>query len=663
MNYCKIVLLIILSASLLPAQGPISQIEGFLEVHPPMDTTSIYVGKKSGQNINNTGAYNTFFGAFSGAANEGGAVNTFFGARSGLNNTSGQLNTFIGYDAGRDNDGSSWNTFVGSSAGLKTHSGFSNSFFGSSAGINNSTGGSNTYAGYRSGYNTTTGNSNSFFGNGAGENNITGGSNTMIGSNTDATTGFDNLNYAAAIGSGARVKTSNTLVLGRPADGAVIPGKLAIGQDVPSIEVGDFKLKVKGNTLFRGLLEVFHHEDSTSIYVGMESGRNVNNTFTGRNSFFGSYAGQENTLGQFNSFYGFYSGRNNTSGQENSFFGLSAGASNIDGNSNSFFGYLSGNGNLSGRSNAFYGSKSGQLNTLGKDNSFFGFSSGFFNISGTNNSFFGTESGINNTTGNYNSLFGFGANTAFNNLHNATAIGAEAQVSTDSTLVLGRPTDGVVAPGILVVGQDVPTVHHPEVRFMIMESNNPTLSIRAADNSSPKIQLTKDPTNSNSDWTIRMNVPGDDELLFRHHGNTRFEISDQGRVKIHVLGSAGTISLCRNVNNEIATCSSSIRYKKQVENYNSGLEIIEQLRPVSYIWKESDQPDLGFIAEEIAKIDERLITRNQKDEIEGVKYDRLTTILVNSIKEQQDLLEKQSEQINFLMNQIKSLTGKEYTKP
>ena len=34
-----------------------------------------------------------------------------------------------------------------------------------------------------------------------------------------------------------------------------------------------------------------------------------------------------------------------------------------------------------------------------------------------------------------------------------------------------------------------------------------------------------------------------------------------------------------------------------------------QLRPVSYQWKETHAADVGFVAEEVAKLDERLVTR------------------------------------------------------
>jgi len=44
--------------------------------------------------------------------------------------------------------------------------------------------------------------------------------------------------------------------------------------------------------------------------------------------------------------------------------------------------------------------------------------------------------------------------------------------------------------------------------------------------------------------------------------------------------------------------------------------------------------DLGFGAEDVQKIEPLLVTLNTQGQVEGVKYDRITVVLVNAIKEQ-----------------------------
>ena len=50
----------------------------------------------------------------------------------------------------------------------------------------------------------------------------------------------------------------------------------------------------------------------------------------------------------------------------------------------------------------------------------------------------------------------------------------------------------------------------------------------------------------------------------------------------------------------------------------------------------SDIHDLGFVAEEVDQVTPLLTTRNADGQIEGVKYDRISAVLVNAINEQQD---------------------------
>ena len=93
--------------------------------------------------------------------------------------------------------------------------------------------------------------------------------------------------------------------------------------------------------------------------------------------------------------------------------------------------------------------------------------------------------------------------------------------------------------------------------------------------------------------------------------------------------------MCRNASNEIAACSSSLRYKSNVADLALGLDTIAQLRPVTFDWKDSGQADLGFVAEEVQQLTPLLTTLNAQGQIEGVKYDRITAVLVKGMQEQQ----------------------------
>ncbi len=127
---------------------------------------------------------------------------------------------------------------------------------------------------------------------------------------------------------------------------------------------------------------------------------------------------------------------------------------------------------------------------------------------------------------------------------------------------------------------------------------------------------------------------GTDVMHFRTNGNiTRMSLGADGTLALQTLGSAGATAVCRNASNQFATCSSSARYKEQIEDLHLGLAAAMQLRPVGYQWKETHAADVGFVAEEVAKLDERLVTRNDEGEIEGVKYDQLTAVLAGAVQE------------------------------
>ena len=161
---------------------------------------------------NTTGLDNSFFGTFAGQLNTTGQGNSFFGKNAGLSNTTGGSNSYFGALAGENTNNVGANSFFGYKAGNQTSTS-SNSFFGYFAGQANSAGFFNSFFGIRPGFQNTTGSRNSFFGNDAGGANTTGSDNTLIGASADV--GSGNLNYAAAIGSGAIVTQSNSIVLGR----------------------------------------------------------------------------------------------------------------------------------------------------------------------------------------------------------------------------------------------------------------------------------------------------------------------------------------------------------------------------------------------------------------------------------------------------------------
>jgi hypothetical protein len=118
-----------------------------------------------------------------------------------------------------------------------------------------------------------------------------------------------------------------------------------------------------------------------------------------------------------------------------------------------------------------------------------------------------------------------------------------------------------------------------------------------------------------------------------------------GKVTVTLLGPAGSLYLCRNAAAEISTCSSSLRYKTDVQPFVGGLELVNRLRPIAFTWKQDGARDLGLGAEEVAAVEPLLVTHNDQGQIEGVKYDRLAAVLINAVKEQQTQMARQRQQL------------------
>jgi hypothetical protein len=157
--------------------------------------------------------------------------------------------------------------------------------------------------------------------------------------------------------------------------------------------------------------------------------------------------------------------------------------------------------------------------------------------------------------------------------------------------------------------------------------------------------------------------PNDDWVWYSSSNLARFfragvgdllTITTTGVITLSGLGAAGSTHLCRNGSNQISDCSSSLRYKSNIASLHTGLSLINRLRPVTFDWKQNGEPDLGLVAEEVAKAEPLLVTHNEKGEIEGVKYDRLGVVLINVVKEQQAQIEEQRRQASRQAEQIKA---------
>jgi hypothetical protein len=114
--------------------------------------------------------------------------------------------------------------------------------------------------------------------------------------------------------------------------------------------------------------------------------------------------------------------------------------------------------------------------------------------------------------------------------------------------------------------------------------------------------------------------------------------------KLEVCGNAqvnGNVIAMGNITaNQSVTCSSDERFKKDIATLPDALENVQQLRGVTYNWKQKEFPakqfndrlQIGVIAQEVEKIYPELVYTD-KDGYKSVDYAKLTPVLIEAIKQ------------------------------
>ncbi len=432
------------------------------------------------------------------------------------------------------------------------------------------------------------------------------------------------------------------------------------------------------------------------------------------NSFFGTGTGLFNTMGTLNSFFGRSAGRSNTSGGSNSFFGVSAGAENTTGNSNSFIGTTAGVSNTTGfnntligaqadvgagnlnhataigvgaivgtsntivlgrpngfdtivipgraranifssatefqindnriigvggessgemtslfvgfkageqnptaLNNSFFGYQSGGVNTKGTDNSFFGSLAGAANVSAEKNSFFGVEAGSLTTSGSFNSFFGYVAGRA-----NTTGL-------FNTSIGYASGTGNRTGNMNVYLGHFSGSTPRNSTRVTLLGAFSD-----AFDNLEYATAIGSGAVVTTSNTIVLGRPNGADKVV------------------VAGLGDGGDLQLCWNAGLQIARCASSLRFKTNLKPFDSGLNLVKRLQPITFDWTTNGKNDLGLGAEDVAEIEPLLVTYNEEGRIQGVKYDRLGVVLLNAVKEQQEQIENQEKQNLELKKQI-----------
>jgi len=178
----------------------------------------------------------------------------------------------------------------------------------------------------------------------------------------------------------------------------------------------------------------------------------------------------------------------------------------------------------------------------------------------------------------------------------------------------------------------------------------------------------------------------DNEILARNNGvvstlslnanggNVIINGSGSGMVGIGTNGPSFQLELSTNSaakpTSSAWTVSSDARLKKDVSDFNDGLNIIKKIHPVWFNYNGKagmplEERGVGTIAQEIQKIAPYMIKEwiyedenHEKEKYLGVDYGAMDFVLINAIKEQQQQIDSKNEMITKQQKDIEELKVK-----
>ena len=150
-------------------------------------------------------------------------------------------------------------------------------------------------------------------------------------------------------------------------------------------------------------------------------------------------------------------------------------------------------------------------------------------------------------------------------------------------------------------------------------------------------------------------------------------IGKQGTQKTALIaGIAGTAvtgtQVVVNPNGKLGVATSSVRFKQAIKPMDNASEVILQLKPVSFHYKEEIDPDgipqFGLVAEQVEKVNPDLVVRDDEGKAMSVRYEAVNAMLLNEflkehrrVQEQEGRLQRQEAVIAKQQRQINALTS------
>ena len=371
------------------------------------------------------------------------------------------------------------------------------------------------------------------------------------------------------------------------------------------------------------------------------------------------------TTGLGNAAVGYQALRANGTGDYNTAAGAYTLIANTAGNFDTAGGFQSLTSNTTGSINTAYGTNTLFSNTTGGANTAVGYQALVTSTTGANNTAIGSEAGtpydFANTAGTNNTFVGYFANTGGVNeaaLSNATAIGANAEVTASNALILGsiNGVNNSASDTSVGIGTTAPIA-----KFSVSGNENTTNGFASA------VSLSNT-ASGGGNWYLRAGANGTrtpaSGLTIANDIGYWMTITSGGAVGINTVTPDATLSVDGTADKPGGGSwgtYSDRRLKNLDGNFSSGLAEIIKIKPVRYRYKDDNamgiqdrEEHVGLVAQDVQKVIPEAVTENKKGYL-LVNNDPIIWTMLNAIKEQQRLIRQQQAQIARLSSQVKAI--------
>ena len=219
------------------------------------------------------------------------------------------------------------------------------------------------------------------------------------------------------------------------------------------------------------------------------------------------------------------------------------------------------------------------------------------------------------------------------------------QQSADGTLKLAADSSMLLdAPDVLISSS---TSDKPQLELRCTNADaNPGTLLFAHTSASPadddelgEIVFNGDDDGGSSTMFAKMVVSSTDVSNGSEDGEVAFKIRCAGAIKEISMGGGAGLTLPNDSTYGVVKAHSLVTYsdetlKTNIQPLDSALEMVNKLQGVSYDWKSDGSADVGFIAQDVQNVVPQIVYGNQDGEF-ALDYSKLTSILVEAVKEQQ----------------------------